>query len=187
MKRRLLTIISTALVAVLCTACFFACTKKSGGLKFASVEDGYEISGAESRSISRADIPAEHDGKPVTAISASAFDSCANLVEVYIPKSVKLIGASAFYCCRCLTAVEIPDGVTTVGEWAFGGCTSLESVTLPESIANVNANAFKYCRALSVINYGGTCAQWSAVTKKAGWNYGTGEYVIHCADGDIQK
>lgn len=187
MKRRLLTFITTALVAALCAVCLFACTKKSDGLKFASVEDGYEISGAESRSISRAEIPAEHGGKPVTAISASAFDSCANLVEVCIPESVKFIGASAFYCCRSLTAVEIPDGVTALDEWAFGGCTSLESVTLPESVADVNANAFKYCRALSEINYGGTCAQWLAVTKKASWNYGTGEYVVHCDDGDIQK
>lgn len=187
MKRKLLALISTALVAVLCAVCLYACGKNSGGLKFTSTEDGYEISGAESRSISRAEIPAEYDGKPVTAIRASAFDSCGLLAEVYIPESVKFIGASAFYCCRSLTAVDIPDGVTTVGEWAFGGCTSLESVALPESVTDVNANAFKYCRALCEINYSGTCTQWSAVTKKAGWNYGTGEYVVHCADGDTQK
>ena len=70
-------------------------------------------------------------------------------------------------------AIEIPAGityndvvynVTSIGDYAFRNCTSLE-----------------------IINFQGTKAQWNAISKGTSWNSNTGEYTIHCTDGDIAK
>jgi len=54
--------------------------------------------------------------------------------------------------------------VTSIGDCAFSGCTSLTSIT-----------------------YAGTKAEWDSISKGSGWNYGTGNYTVHCTDGDINK
>lgn len=36
------------------------------------------------------------------------------------------------------------------------------------------------------INFG-TVAQWNAISKGDDWNSATGNYTIHCKDGDISK
>ena len=48
----------------------------------------------------------------VTEIGASAFNQCANLVSVTIPKSVTTVASKAFYECSGLKYVEIADGST---------------------------------------------------------------------------
>jgi hypothetical protein len=46
---------------------------------------------------------------------------------------------------------------------------------------------FEKCTALKDIFYGGTQAQWNALTKGDNWDSNTGAYTIHCTDGDIAK
>ena len=46
-------------------------------------------------------IPSIIAGKPVTAIASSAFDNCAEITSVTIPKSVVAIGENAFAQCLC--------------------------------------------------------------------------------------
>ena len=53
-------------------------------------------------------IPAELDGKPVTAIGNYAFSRNGILNSVTIPDSVKRIGNCAFTRCSRLTYVSIP-------------------------------------------------------------------------------
>lgn len=48
-------------------------------------------------------IPAEIDGKPVTAIGEHAFHGCTALTTVVIPASVTKIGDMAFRSCTSLT------------------------------------------------------------------------------------
>ena len=83
------------------------------------------------------------------------------------------------------TEVVILDGVTTIGQNAFYNCESLQSVTIPKSVTSIEYSAFAYCSGLTTINYKGTKAQWNAIEKKGQWNYRTGNYTIHCTDGDI--
>ncbi len=64
-------------------------------------------------------IPAEKDGKPVTAI-----------------------GDTAFFGCHSLSMVLIPDSVTTIGNQAFQGCTNLRKVTIPASVTSIGFDAF---------------------------------------------
>ena len=144
----------------------------------------------------------------VTTIGASAFQYCSSLTSVTIPDSVTTIGSFAFYDCSSLTSVTIPDSVTTIGDYAFWYCSSLTSVTIPDSVTTIGAAAFQscssltsvtigngvttigaaafeYCTSLTEIHFAGTKEQWQAISKGSWWNSNTGNYTIHCTDGDI--
>ncbi len=107
-----------------------------------------------------------------------------NLEEVIIT-SGESIGNSAFEYCSSLTSVTIPDSVTSIGSDAFEYCSSLTSIIIPDSITSIGDRAFWACRSLTDITYEGTKAQWKAMEKGYSWNYNTGNYTIHCTDGDI--
>lgn len=83
--------------------------------------------------------------------------------------------------------IIIPDGVTSIGKNAFLFCERLTSVTIPGSVESIGNYAFSRCIALTSITYQGTKAQWEAIEKGWGWGYFTGNYIVHCTDGDIAK
>ena len=103
-----------------------------------------------------------------------------------INKNTKIIGMYVFSTCS-LTSVAIPTGVPSIGESTFSNCSSLASVTIPESVTSIGENAFLYCISLTSITYNGTMEQWDAVAKHDSWDANTGDYTIHCTDGDITK
>lgn len=123
----------------------------------------------------------------VTSIGSSAFSGCNGLTSVTIPDSVTSIGEDAFYCCEELISVTIGSGVTSIGETVFRSCTGLTSIIIPDSVTNIGRYAFWDCAGLTSITYNGTKAQWNAIDKSNNWNYNTGNYVVHCTDGDISK
>lgn len=43
------------------------------------------------------------------------------------------------------------------------------------------------CRALTSITFKGTKTQWNAIEKKYGWNFDTGNYIVICTDGKLDK
>jgi hypothetical protein len=92
-----------------------------------------------------------------------------------------------FSGCISLTSIAIPAGVTRIDYMAFSSCTSLTSVTIPESVSSIGKHAFLYCTSLTSITYNGTMEQWDAVAKHDSWDTNTGDYTIHCTDGDITK
>lgn len=104
-----------------------------------------------------------------------------------IPSGVETIGASAFKYCTGLTSVIIPDGVTGTKHSTFHTCTKLTSITIPASLTTLFNQTFQSCQSLTDIQFKGTMAQWNAITKGTSWNNGTGDYVVHCTDGDIPK
>jgi len=73
-------------------------------------------------------VPAEIDGKAVTAIGENAFSGNDKVTDVIIPEGITAIGANAFKDCAALKSVTVPVSVTAIGADAFGGCTALESV-----------------------------------------------------------
>lgn len=95
-------------------------------------------------------IPAEIEGKPVTAIGNRAFFG-ASLTSVRIPGSVTQIGGAAFADCKSLTSVSIPESVTEIGNNAFAGCRSLTSVMIPGSVARIGFSAFVSCSSLASV------------------------------------
>ena len=126
--------------------------------------------------------------KGVTTIGNSAFANCSSLTDIVLPDGVIYIGVYAF--CNCssltsatlpddgviqlrdfafmncsnLTSIIIPDGITTIYTRAFSGCTKLTSVTIPKSVTTVGTFAFDGCDSLTDVYYGGTEAEWNAIT-----------------------
>ncbi len=101
----------------------------------------------------------------VTSIGNSAFYNCYRLTGDTIPIGVTSIGSCAFYNCSGLTGVTIPDGVTSIGSFAFYNCSGLTGVTLPSGVTSIARGAFRNCGSLTEVYYGGTRAQWDAITK----------------------
>ncbi|WP_300415134.1 leucine-rich repeat protein [uncultured Oscillibacter sp.] len=99
----------------------------------------------------------------VTSIGEYAFDNCTSLASVTIPSTVTTIESSAFIYCASLASVDIPEGVTTIKGSAFSNC-GLTSVTIPGSVTSLEDYAFYYCQNLQTIRFGGTAAEWTALT-----------------------
>lgn len=77
--------------------------------------------------------------------------------------------------------------LNSIGNYAFSGCVDLVKIFIPKEITEIGYGAFSYCVNLTDITYGDTIEQWNAVEKGEYWDKNTGEYTIHCKDGDITK
>ena len=104
-----------------------------------------------------------------------------------IPNDVNCIGEAAFAGSLVITRIEIPDGLILIGGYAFSGCSNIRSITIPKSITSIGVCAFQYCTALTSIEYKGTKEEWQLINKGMYWNKNSGDYVIHCSDGDMTK
>ncbi len=101
--------------------------------------------------------------------------------------SVTSIADNAFIWCSDLESIVIPSKVTRIGAYAFYYCSSLQSITIPTSVTYIDFQAFESCSKLTNIYYNGTIQQWNIITKGYSWDNITGDYTIHCTDGDIAK
>lgn len=101
--------------------------------------------------------------------------------------SIKILGHSLFYENDGLSTLTVPNGVTEIMDYCFAYCGNLESIDIPASVKSFGEEAFSECKQLTVINYGGKKAQWKKIATGACWDYGTGDYTVHCTDGDIHK
>lgn len=116
-------------------------------------------------------IPAEYNGKPVTAVGDEAFRDNGNIIGINMP-SITSVGTLAFYGCHSLRRAIMPSvtdvaerafhtcysladlsmpSVVNIGEQAFDSCKSLTSVTIPSTVATVSAAAFSYCEGLTSV------------------------------------
>ena len=138
----------------------------------------------------------------VTSIGDGAFQSCTSLTSVYYTGDIAswcgiTFGSSAANPLRyahnlyinneLVTDLVIPNGVTEIKNYAFFGATCLTSVTIHNGVTSIGRYSFSGCSGLTEIVYGGTRTQWYVITFGTNWNSNTGEYVIHCSNGDITK
>ena len=110
----------------------------------------------------------------VTTIGNYAFGYMeeSKLRSVIIPLSVHIIEGSAFSKNTCITTIQIPNSVNYIDGYVFRECTSLSTIYLPSSISDIGFKAFFACEKLETINYTGSEAQWSSITKGEQWNEG---------------
>lgn len=129
-----------------------------------SVVTGFASTSSRTPSI---EIPAEHNGLPVTEIGADAFKGISILSQVRIPGSVTTINSSAFQNCTSLTTVNfLEDGLVTIGASAFSGCTRLETIHLPDSLVTLGNYVFN-STAVKVLELGPNIQTISAATIRA--------------------
>lgn len=77
--------------------------------------------------------------------------------------------------------------VTKIADGVFKDKNRIKEMTIPNSVTSIGYSAFQGCSGLTSITFNGTKAQWNAITKGTDWNHATGNYTIHCTDGDIPK
>lgn len=142
------------LIALLMAATMLTCVAAedeptvytSGNYKYILLEDGTaEISDYTGKAKDLT-IPAEIDGRRVTAIGDKAFYFCDSLTSITIPDSVTTIGDNAFRSCPYLTSIFIPDSVTTIGVNPFQSCISLTSIKVSSdhpSLATIDGVLFE--------------------------------------------
>lgn len=106
----------------------------------------------------------------------------------------KVIGAG--YCTD--NTIVIPEaiegvpgfGVLPVVEiryFAFDNNENITCIYIPETVEIIGEAAFEGCVNLEKIVFRGTVEQWNAITKRTNWNNNTGNYVVVCSDGVIEK
>ena len=132
----------------------------------------------------------------VEQLDSWAFADCTALKEIVIPSTVKRTDDP--FVRSGLTKVIVSHGVTDISN-TFSECASLETVILPDTVTKMEG-AFFNCTSLTDIYYQDSMAAWEATYKaeteydpitgeitQYAWDYGTGDYVVHCTDGDIYK
>ncbi len=109
--------------------------------------------------------------------------------------SVTVIGEAAFSLCDDLTSISIPASVTRIDIYAFYDCINLTDVTFENhsQLEVIDEQAFYNCVRLVKMQFGGTKAQWNAVSKGKEWYdcawyiYGdiANRCVVYCNDGNV--
>lgn len=105
--------------------------------------------------------------------------------ELTFPNGTTEIADHAFRFRSKITNVIIDGEISKIGCYAFDSCTSLTTVTISAKVTFIDNSAFADCSALSDIYFLGTVEQWNAIEKYYNWDSGTGNYTVHCTDGDI--
>lgn len=125
--------------------------------------------------------------KSITTIGNIAFYNCRKMKSVIFEEGIQLVSIpqEAFRDCAALTSIEIPPGVTALGKAVFGNCKALANVTLPASVTTFSDNVFIQSTALNAIKFGGTIAQWEAISKPTSWNAYCSAITVTCTDGTV--
>ena len=148
------------------------------------------------------------ENSQLTYIGYWAFSGCGRLTSITIPESVTVIGNDAFRDCynlvekvdgvsyvddsvvdfdNTVASVTLREGTRKIYNSAFYEGSKLRNIAIPSSVTSIGEYAFEYCNSLTSINFGGTKAQWNAISKGSNWNYETGYYTVYCTDGTISK
>ncbi len=129
-----------ALLLGCCAGAFAAGTE----FRYTAGKDGLTLT-AYTGSEANLTIPAEIDGKPVTAIGDECFQGMVCLKRVHVPEGVTRIGDYAFEACSALQRIYFPASLTEIGDGAFSGCGHLTLADLQDDVVRIGAGAFLCC------------------------------------------
>ena len=118
MKRRII-LLSLLVILSVAMLCLSSCIPDEIQFELNADGESYYVSNIRS-GVKVAEIPSEHEGKPVTAIGERAGEHAHNsLRELVIPEGVTIIKDSAFRGCRALEKITLPSSLKTIEECAF--------------------------------------------------------------------
>ncbi len=130
------------------------------------------------------------DMPALKTVGEYAFSACEALEHVYLGSGTGSVGNGAFAECPRLRSVAL-GSAEVIGRNTFLSCPRLEEVSVSSALKQIDSAAFTGCTALKAIRFGGSMADWAAVTKAADWfltSLEPGEFVdyyIYCADGTL--
>lgn len=88
------------------------------------------------------EIPAELEGKKVSAIGMNAFTGNNVITDLVIPEGVTTLNWYSFNTCRNLETVTLPDSLEFIDSWAFERCSRLKTINVPANVTRINGGAF---------------------------------------------
>lgn len=88
------------------------------------------------------EIPAELEGKKVSAIGMNAFTGNNVITDLVIPEGVTTLNWYSFNTCRNLETVTLPDSLEFIDSWAFERCSKLKTINVPANVTRINGGAF---------------------------------------------
>lgn len=88
------------------------------------------------------EIPAELEGKKVSAIGMNAFTGNNVITDLVIPEGVTTLNWYSFNTCRNLETVTLPDSLEFIDSWAFERCSKLKTINVPANVTQINGGAF---------------------------------------------
>ncbi len=125
-------------------------------------------------------IPAEINGKPVTAIDGSfMFFTYPNVTDVYIPEGVTTLSNECFRESKGLENIYLPSTLTAIGDSCFVWCDKLQSIEIPDSVTSFGSNIFGECSSMT------TCKLPKGLKTLPFWTFGncTGLETLTLPDG----
>ena len=123
----------------------------------------------------------------VTGFAGDVFDNCREITSVSMGCYISKISSNTFSRCTQLSKVLLGTSVQEIESGAFLVCTALTEIRIPKSLKTIGYYAFFDCNKLTNINYSGTKEQWNLITKAEDWDKDTGDYIVHCSDGKLDK
>lgn len=94
-------------------------------------------------------------------ILIDAFNSCASLTSLTIPKNIKESEGITFKNCSSLTAVNFENNITKLTDYMFSGCSSLTTWTIPATVKELGTGVFSGCTAITGVVFTGSETQIS--------------------------
>lgn len=88
------------------------------------------------------EIPAELEGKKVSAIGMNAFTGNNVITDLVIPEGVTTLNWYSFNTCKNLETVTLPDSLEFIDSWAFERCSRLKTINVPANVTRINGGAF---------------------------------------------
>ena len=154
--------VAVMLVGAMPMMSFAASEETYGYFKYEIVDGEVSITDCDDTAMGKIEIPSSIDGYTVTKIAPSAFSSCENITELYIPESINLISNTSFEGCLGVEKIVVDSKNTvydsredcnaiieTKTNTLIRGC---QTTVIPDSVISIGHFAFKNITGLKSIN-----------------------------------
>ena len=111
-----------------------------------------------------------------------------DMSKINVPSGCRVIVGWAFSEVEA-ESITLPETIVTIHARAFVSSKNLKDVLIPSSVQELGPQLFADCNKLHKVRYGGTKAQWEALTNKdcsRRWMYNSVVEKVECTDGIIR-